>query len=170
MPRMAPKDNAKIDDTAYELVLTVLALFFRLRAAGMQEGAVTEWGGGAWGLMRSLATGGPQTVPHLARARPVARQRMQILVNELAASGLVELLDNPHHKRSRLVRLTQAGEAAFRKIDARVRRMIAQLTADLDPRTIRTARDLLQELHRRLERKTQGQRIHWSARSGEHTY
>lgn len=167
---MPPKDHAKPDDAAYELVLTVLALFFRLRAAGQHEGAVTEWGGGAWGLMRSLATGGPQTVPHLARARPVARQRMQILVNELATAGLVELIDNPHHKRSRLVRLTHAGEVAFRKMDARVRAMITRLTDDLDPRAIRTARDLLQEMQRRLERKTQGQRIRWSARSGEHTY
>jgi DNA-binding MarR family transcriptional regulator len=151
MPRMPPKDSAESDD-AFDLMVTVLALFFRLRAAGLREGAVTSWGGGSWGLMRSLALGGPQTVPHLAHARPVARQRIQVLVNELAAAGLVELIDNPHHKRSHLVRLTRAGEAAFRKTDARVRAAIARLTADLDPKAVRSARDLLQELHRRLER------------------
>jgi DNA-binding MarR family transcriptional regulator len=151
MRHMPPKDGQEADD-AFDLIVTVLALFFRLRAAGMREGAVTSWGGGSWGLMRSLALHGPQTVPHLARARPVARQRIQVLVNELAEAGLVEFIDNPHHKRSHLVRLTRAGETAFRKTDARVRTMVARLAAGLDPRAVRSARDLLQEIHRRLER------------------
>jgi DNA-binding MarR family transcriptional regulator len=152
MPRMSPKDRKTTDDTAYELVSNVLALFFKLRAAGKRAGAVTEWGGGSWGLMRSLATGGPQTVPQLARARPVARQRIQLLVNELAEADLVELIDNPHHKRSRLVRLTRAGEAAFGKTDARVRAMIARMTGDLDPKALRAAHQVLLELNRRLAR------------------
>jgi DNA-binding MarR family transcriptional regulator len=45
---------------------------------------------------------------------------MQRLADELAAEGLVEFIDNPRHPRSRLVRLTRAGEARYREMDARL--------------------------------------------------
>src|SRR5436305_7931387 len=52
---------------------------------------------------------GPQTVPQIARARFSSRQNIQILVNRLQKEGLVELVENPDHKRSVLVRLTHRG-------------------------------------------------------------
>src|SRR2546423_8021593 len=52
---------------------------------------------------------GPQTVPQIARARFSSRQNIQILVNRLQQEGLVELVGNPEHKRSGLVRLTSRG-------------------------------------------------------------
>lgn len=67
-------------------------------------------------VMESLATGGPQTVPALARARPVARQHIQVMVNDLAAMALVETRANPAHRRSPLVALTAAGARRFETI------------------------------------------------------
>lgn len=49
------------------------------------------------------------SVPQLARARPVSRQHIQALVNPLVAEGLVELGENPAHKRSKFVDLTDQG-------------------------------------------------------------
>lgn len=124
---------------ATELVIEITRAFFLLRAAGSGVGAVNRWGGGRWGLMRALAEDGPQTVPQLARARPVARQRIQKIVDELAAEGLVELRDNPAHRRSRLVALTPAGAAVCADIGRHVEDSVGALLADLRPREIRSA-------------------------------
>lgn len=67
-------------------------------------------------VLESLALQGPQTVPALARARPVARQHIQVLINELLDMGLVETIANPAHKRSPLARLTAAGKRRFEEI------------------------------------------------------
>lgn len=64
-------------------------------------------------VLESLATSGPQTVPALARARPVARQHIQVLVNDLLRMGFVETRANPAHKRSPLIALTPSGSRRF---------------------------------------------------------
>ncbi|MGO8917821.1 MAG: MarR family transcriptional regulator [Stellaceae bacterium] len=63
--------------------------------------------------MRSLTLVGPLTVPEIAKMRPTSRQRMQRLADELAAEGLVEFIDNPRHRRSKLVRLTRKGNRHY---------------------------------------------------------
>src|SRR6516165_2005605 len=102
-----------------ELMLEVAQCFFRIRALGQKIGLITSWGGGAFGFIRSLALLGPLTVPQIAQMRPTSRQRMQRLADELAAEGLVEFIDNPKHRRSKLVRLTPRGDARYRELNAR---------------------------------------------------
>ena len=102
-----------------ELMLEVAQCFFRIRAMGQRTGLITSWGGGAFGFMRSLALLGPLTVPQIAEARPTSRQRMQRLADELAAEGLVEFIDNPRHRRSKLVRLTPKGDARYGELNDR---------------------------------------------------
>jgi DNA-binding MarR family transcriptional regulator len=70
--------------------------------------------------MRSLALLGPLTVPQIAQMRPTSRQRMRRLADELAAEGLVEFIDNPKHRRSKLVRLTPKGAARYSEFNARL--------------------------------------------------
>src|SRR5262245_42800407 len=94
-----------------ELMLEVAQCFFKIRALGQKAGLITSWGGGAFGFMRSLALLGPLTVPQIAQMRPTSRQRMQRLANELAAEGIVEFIDNPKYRRSKLVQLTRKGDA-----------------------------------------------------------
>src|SRR5262245_53527310 len=93
-----------------ELMLEVAQCFFRIRAVGQKTGFITSWGGGAFGFIRSLALRGPLTVPQIAQMRPTSRQRMQRLADELAAEGLVEFINNPKHRRSKLVQLTPKGD------------------------------------------------------------
>lgn len=52
---------------------------------------------------------GPLTVPQLARTRRVSRQSIQKVVNLLCREGRVVFVDNPHHKRSKQVALTEVG-------------------------------------------------------------
>jgi DNA-binding MarR family transcriptional regulator len=129
-----------------ELMLEVAQCFFRIRAIGQKTGLITSWGGGAFGFIRSLALLGPLTVPQIAEMRPTSRQRMQRLADELAAEGLVEFIDNPKHRRSKLVRLTAKGEARYRELDIRLRAIASTLGIALSEADIRKTTAIVRQL------------------------
>jgi DNA-binding MarR family transcriptional regulator len=129
-----------------ELMLEVAQCFFRIRAFGQKEGFITNWGGGAFGFLRSLALLGPLTVPQIAQMRPTSRQRMQRLADELAAEGLVEFIDNPKHRRSKLVRLTRKGDARYHGLNARLLAIAATFGVALGEPDIRRAREVVRQL------------------------
>ncbi|MSP47908.1 MAG: MarR family transcriptional regulator [Alphaproteobacteria bacterium] len=137
----------------FRLMLEVLQTFHRLRAAGAEEGAVTSGGGGSWGLMRSLAEGGPQTVPAIARSRPVSRQHIQKLADELAADGLVEFVDNPAHRRSKLLKLTPAGRTRYKTLSTRILEIADELGRGFDAAEVGAAADVVARLRAKLTKE-----------------
>ena len=141
-----------------ELMLEVAQCFFRIRAVGQKTGLITSWGGGAFGFMRSLALLGPLTVPQIAQMRPTSRQRMQRLADELAAEGLVQFIDNPTHRRSKLVRLTPRGHARYRALDARFLSIAATLGVALSDADIRTAIAIVRHLSEDVKARSEGRR------------
>jgi DNA-binding MarR family transcriptional regulator len=134
------------DEAIADLMLEVAQFFFRIRAVGQKTGLITSWGGGAFGFMRSLALIGPLTVPQIAQMRPTSRQRMQRLADELAAEGLVEFIDNPRHRRSKLVRLTRKGDARYRELSARLVAIASTMGSDLSEADIRKATEVVRRL------------------------
>jgi DNA-binding MarR family transcriptional regulator len=153
--RGKPSAVSRKGEAMAELMLEVAQCFFRIRAVGQKTGFITSWGAGAFGFLRSLALLGPLTVPKIALMRPTSRQRMQRLADELAADGLVELVDNPKHRRSKLVRLTPKGEARYRELSAQLVALSSTLAGDLNEadiwRTVEVVRGLSEELKGRLE-------------------
>lgn len=129
-----------------ELMLEVAQCFFRIRALGQQAGLVTSWGAGAFGFLRSLAVLGPLTVPQIARMRPTSRQRMQRLADELADEGLVRFVDNPKHRRSKLVQLTARGEARYAEQNARLLEIAATMGVGLGEAAIRESTEVVRRL------------------------
>ena len=129
-----------------ELTLEVAQCFFRVRALGQKTGLITSWGGGAFGFMRSLALRGPLTVPQIAQMRPTSRQRMQRLADELEAQGLVEFIDNPKHRRSKLVGLTRKGDARYRELEARFLAIVSTMGVGLSEREIRRTTEIVRQL------------------------
>jgi DNA-binding MarR family transcriptional regulator len=129
-----------------DLMLEVAQFFFRIRAVGQRTGLITSWGGGAFGFMRSLAVIGPLTVPQIAQMRPTSRQRMQRLADELATEGLVELIDNPRHRRSKLVRLTRKGDSRYRELSARFLAIASTMGAELSEADIRRTTEIVRRL------------------------
>jgi DNA-binding MarR family transcriptional regulator len=140
-----------------ELMLEVAQCFFKMRALGQKAGFITGWGGGAFGFMRSLTLLGPLTVPRIAQMRPTSRQRMQRLANELAAEGLVEFIDNPKHRSSKLVRLTRRGDARYRELNAQLILIASTMGVALNEadirKTIGIVRRLSDDLKARSERQ-----------------
>jgi DNA-binding MarR family transcriptional regulator len=129
-----------------ELMLEVAQCFFKIRALGQKTGFITGWGGGAFGFMRSLALLGPLTVPQIAQMRPTSRQRMQRLANELAAEGLVEFIDNPKHRRSKLVRLTPKGDTRYRELNARLLSIASTMGVALSEADIRKTIEIVRQM------------------------
>lgn len=108
-------------------------------------GFMTSWGGGAFGFLHSLALNGPLTVPGIAQTRPTSRQRMQRLADELA-EGLVKFVDNPKHRRSKLVQLTPKGSARYRALNANFLTIAATMGADIAEADIRKTTKILGQL------------------------
>jgi DNA-binding MarR family transcriptional regulator len=127
-------------------MLEVAQCFFRIRALGQKTGLITSWDGGAFGLMRSLALLGPLTVPQIAQMRPTSRQRMQRLSDELAADGLVRFIDNPKHRRSKLVQLTPKGNARYRELNARFLAMATTMGVALSEAESRRTTEIVRQL------------------------
>ena len=133
-------------DTIAELLLEVAQCFFRMRAVGQKTGLITSWGGGAFGFLRSIAVLGPLTVPQIAQMRPTSRQRMQRLADELAAEGLVKFVDNPKHRRSKLVQLTRKGEARYRDMNARFLGIASSMGVAISETDIRRTTEIVRRL------------------------
>ena len=141
----APIVGSKAEAIA-ELMLEVAQCFFRIRAVGQTTGLITSWGGGSFGFIRSLALLGPLTVPQIAQMRPTSRQRMQRLADELAAEGLVTFIDNPKHRRSKLVQLTRKGDARYRELNARFLVIASTMGVALGEADIRKTTEIVRQL------------------------
>jgi DNA-binding MarR family transcriptional regulator len=118
-------------------------LFYRLRAASAHAHGSNDVTAGLRGVMQAIADAGAQTGPQMARARLVSRQHIQVLVDELVERKLVELVNNPAHKRSKLVRLSAQGRRVFERMRRRERRVFTELDLPIGEREVRKASRIL---------------------------
>ena len=139
-------------EALYELMVQLPRLYSQLQTSARRGKGSANWGGGLWGLLRTLKLDGSRTVPQIARARDVARQRIQSLVDEAAAAGLVDLRENPDHRRSRIVVLTAKGGATFEALDTRIRHTAEGLAESMDIRDLDAALRVMFDLSERLRR------------------
>lgn len=95
------------------------------------------------------------SVPDIARRYQVSRQHVQVTVNRLLERGLVRSGDNPRHKRSPLIRLSELGRSTFAEIRANEGRLLDQLFADIEIADIATTRRTLEHLLDRLSQEAQ---------------
>jgi DNA-binding MarR family transcriptional regulator len=128
------------------LIRDILFCYFRLNAGGERMFAAVGQTPGKVSLMRSLREEGPQSVAQLARTRPVARQGVQRMADELSAEGLIEFVPNPSHRRAKLARLTTRGQLLMEKAMAGELRWAARLAHNFSEREIETTRDVIRRL------------------------
>jgi|SRR5215469_1377174 len=147
----SPQDHPSAVFSALEdMTDQVVGLFHLLHTLAEQLHGEGELTAGRRGILRGLDRLGPQTVPQMARARPVSRQYIQMLVNQLEAEGLVELIENIAHKRSRLVRLTPKGKAALAAMYEREAAFYASLDLDLSEGALHSTAAVLQSFREAL--------------------
>jgi DNA-binding MarR family transcriptional regulator len=98
-------------------------------------------------VLESLAEG-PRTVPDIARQKSVTRQHIQLIADALLGMKLIELRENPAHRRSPLLALTRDGKAAFADIRKREAPLLDLLGADIEPRKAAATLETLSALSR----------------------
>ena len=134
----------------------VILTIFRVSGALIQAGddLVRDLGltSARWQVIGAIALEArPLSVAQIARRMGLTRQSVQRVVNDLEREGLVALQDNPDHKRSRLVALTEAGHGAFDQAHARQAVWVACLAEGLDADAIAGSAELLRTLLSRLD-------------------
>lgn len=73
-----------------------------------------------WQVMGTIAeANGALTVASLARNMGLVRQSVRRIVNGMVVLGLLRLEPNPHHRRAKLVQLTDRGATLFEEVNAR---------------------------------------------------
>jgi DNA-binding MarR family transcriptional regulator len=152
------RPGEQVNSQHAETVMTVLeesvAIFFRLRAALEDIHGHSEISGSMRGVMRDLNTNGPLTVPQMARRRPVSRQHIQAIVNDLQRAGFVSLTENPRHKRSKIVELTPVGKAALDKIITREHAVLKEMDIPVSLDELQHTHATMVKLRKMMESRT----------------
>jgi DNA-binding MarR family transcriptional regulator len=143
-------------DAATEVVLANFRTNGLLLAAGDVLAADEGLTSARWQVLGAIALAGtPLTVPQVARRMGLTRQSVQVSVNRLIGDELVRIEDNPDHRRSPLIRLTQRGVGAYEALARRQARWIDALAAGLPVEDLATTARVLTELGTRLTNDAQ---------------
>lgn len=144
---MATKTKPTIKAKEFEELATqVRRLFHRLKAIGEEIHQLGQISASHRAVLECLYRKGPQTVPAMARARPVSRQHIQKLVNALLDEELVTVLPNPGHKKSSLISLTAKGRKLFESMHEKEMQILSQLRLPVGTEDIRGATETLKRL------------------------
>jgi len=133
-------------DAFYSLTQAVRRLFHKLGHGASALHRDKEISAGMRAVLESVVQGGPQSVPQMARVRPVSRQHIQGLVNALLDAGHVEYAGNPAHKRSKLVAPTARGHEVFAAMRARENTALRRLAVESTPDELAAANAVLRKL------------------------
>jgi DNA-binding MarR family transcriptional regulator len=138
-----------------ELIVTVFRLNGRLLVAGDRLVASLGLTSARWQVLGAIALSPtPEPVARLARNMGLNRQGVQRIVGELVAEGFVELKDNPHHRRAKLVVMTAKGLQAYAAALRAQAPWVNMLGEGFDPKSIKEAGRILEALRQRLERSS----------------
>ena len=94
-------------------------------------------------VLEMLLRYGEQTVPEIAARLEIKRQYVQVMCNETLASGFVEQRENPRHKRSPILALTDNGRTLIEEIISKEIELMKELGANLSSEDISTALEVV---------------------------
>lgn len=144
--------DATFAHPASHLALEVFRLNGALIAAGDALVAPLGLTSARWQVMGAVAEArGGLPVAGIARSMGLVRQSVQRIADELADEDILRFVPNPHHRRAKLVQLTERGEALFAEASRRWLSMAETLVAPLEPAEVRRAALLLRAFRRQLE-------------------
>lgn len=138
--------SEQVSEQVYDFMVAVGALHRALHGVGEAVAGVAGLTYTRLGCLRVIADE-PQTVAAVAARQGVARQGVQRTADGLVADGLTRWIDNPRHRRAKLLTPTAPGRRALATAAAAhaawVTQAAARLPADLADLTRRL--DAVQE-------------------------
>jgi DNA-binding MarR family transcriptional regulator len=138
---------------ATELVLEIFRVNGLLLAVGDRLTRDLGLTSARWQVLGALADG-PLTAAQIARNMGLKRQSVQRLVDALSEQGTLAFEDNPHHRRAKLVRLTESGERKYQQIGKLQIQWVNRVSRDLDAKEINAAVTLPRDFEARLQQQT----------------
>lgn len=134
-----------------ELVLEAFRLNGALLEAGDRLTAPLGLTSARWQVLGAIAgEGRPLTVAQIGRRMGLSRQAVQRIVNDLDGLSFVRLIDNPDHKRARLVQLTPSCVETLAQLDATQSAWVNELADGVSPTALKRALEVMREIHGRL--------------------
>ncbi len=146
----SPNPSAK-NQALQDVIANLTTCFQSLQRQGMNLGSVSKKGNSFWGMLKQIHEHGPLTVPQIALRRRVSRQRIQVMVDEYVADGYLKFVDNPSHKRSRLVTLTKTGQTELAQMSAIIFNHVEQAAGEFQKEELQTTVKVLQKLQQLME-------------------
>lgn len=94
----------------------------------------------------------PVSVAHIGRIMGLTRQSVQQTADALERDGFVEYIDNPHHRRAKLVSITPKGRVALDFVEKRHAEWSKRLGKEHSLESLRAAVEVLRKVRGSLER------------------
>ncbi|MFD5342674.1 MarR family winged helix-turn-helix transcriptional regulator [Streptomyces anulatus] len=108
----------------------------------------------AWWQVLGAVLVEPLPVAGIARAMGITRQSVQRIADLLVGRGLAEYVENPAHRRAKLLRVTEAGREAVSRIGPPHAEFAARLVAEMGAEELGEAVLVLERLSGAVERLT----------------
>lgn len=122
-----------------------LAIDRRLKDSGLSMNS--------WLAIATLASESePMTQKALAQVLGLEEASVVPLIDRLVAQQLIERQQPEEDRRKRLLLVTRQGSAVFEKVKIEADRLRSELLADIDPRDLTVAHQVLQQLLHKTER------------------
>jgi DNA-binding MarR family transcriptional regulator len=103
-------------NTFTELVLEIFRLNGLLLEAGDRITQPVGLSSARWQVL-GVVEHGAIPVAHVARVMGLSRQSVQQTADALEREGFIEYLENPHHRRAKLMAITPAGRDALQYVE-----------------------------------------------------
>lgn len=146
-----------MNDALTDLIVEVFRFNGRLIAAGDALVAGLGLTSARWQVLGALAMApAPLPVAHIGRNMGLTRQNVQRIVDDLAARGVLAFEPNPHHRRAKLVVMTEHGAALYAAAAALQGPWAEALGEGLPEAEIAAALSLLTRLRERLDAGRRG--------------
>lgn len=133
-----------------ELVLEVFRVNGLVLAAGDRLTEPVGLSSARWQVL-GVVDHEPAPVANVARLMGLTRQSVQQTADALERDGFIEYLQNPHHRRAKLIAMTPKGRQALREVEARHAQWANQLGTGVDLKSLRAALNGLRQVRQRLE-------------------
>jgi DNA-binding MarR family transcriptional regulator len=142
--------NSSASDIA-KLIWLIRRLFQRLSADSNAILTAYQLNASQRAVLEFLHKQEPDTLSNIAREHDVSRQHIQQIVNDLISKELVEVSDNPAHKRSFLINRSAKGRRLFSEIQDKEQKLFQFLAHAMNGNDLKASLNTLHELHELLQ-------------------
>lgn len=139
-------------DAFTQLVLEVAVLGGLFTAAGESLAATGDQTLARWVIL-DFVEDQPSTVAQIARRRGIARQAVQRVADLLESEGLVAYVENPNHRRAKLLRPTPRGRKVLRGISIHQKAWADALGGQIGEAKVRTVTRAIEQIRRAVTSK-----------------